>query len=575
MSIKILSRSIGARLLAQIFAFIVIPFTVIVLFLFIAVNNDSATRQKNFSDTVFGQIDGNIRGNIELIRHITQNVLSNNELMRFLTKPYSAGEDYGQYITLIRGYTQAIFSADYRSDIRIYPINETIPMGIGVFYPFDTILNDANVAGFINSNETNIWFSEQDFENFHNPFLFPTTERFVYLEKIFNPSLEFLGIIAFSIPERYFFHDGNVNGINVQSIGKTRFINLTNTIIDESDLIEITTVNKDYFRYNNMHLYSHYPDIFPFQIIIVVPADISVTILKIILICMAIFLSLALFTVIRSIRIVTRKMNDCISEMDESISGNFIGRLKPQGHDELSLIATRINLLLDKIADQIHLIIKKETAGKEAQLMALQHQINPHFIYNTLEVFSSKMKLNGFYSESDALVSFANIFRYNVYSHDMLVSISEELKQAENYMNIQKLSYPNITLEVTIPPELHDMKIPKFIFQPLIENSIIHGTIPKADTVSIVISATKPDDAGNVLFSISDNGRGLDVSMIKHLNETLSSDEINIKATSEDKGSIGLTNINTRLRLHYGDKTFITVHRDKGWTVIRFTVSHS
>ena len=572
MSNKSFVKSIGARLLMQIFAFIVLPFTIVIILLFVSVNNIVVSRQKDLSDKMYSQIDSSIRGNISLTKRITHSVLSNGELVRFMSTPYSEGEDYQQYITLIKGYITAILATDYRSDIRIYTVNTTIPMGVGIFYALDTVINNPAVLSFVESDETGAWLSEQDFNGSeYNPYMFSVTDSFVYLEKIRSSTLDFLGIITFSIPERHFFGE-NTDKVNVQSVEKTRIINMTQTVFDSDALTELIFADRTYYSYKSMYIQNRISDGFPFQIIIISPADISLAILKIVSACMLVFLCLSVFAVIRSIRVVTHKMNECVNEMDASISNNFVGRLNEQGQDEIGRIAGRINLLLDKITDQIQLVIKKETASKEAQIMALQHQINPHFIYNTLEVFSSKMKLHGHYAESEALVSFANIFRYNVSSAETLVTVEEEIRQSYNYMNIQNLSYPNITLSTAIPAELLDTKIPKFIFQPLIENSILHGTVSKTDRLSIMISAERIEKTNRISFSVADNGLGFSEDDAEQLTAALSSAIIDMPSASDGQRSIGLSNINSRLRLHYGDDAYITARRKEGRTVIHFTI---
>jgi two-component system sensor histidine kinase YesM len=183
------------------------------------------------------------------------------------------------------------------------------------------------------------------------------------------------------------------------------------------------------------------------------------------------------------------------------------------------------------------------------------------------------MKILGHYHESDALVAFASIFRYNINSVDILVPLSEEILQAQNYLNIQILSCPNITLSIDIPNELHDVRVPKFIFQPLIENSIQHGMKNKRDALNVLIEAEKLNANDVIVIRVVDDGTGLTDDEIDKLNNDLSSFSLDTISSTETK-SIGLRNINARLRLQYGNDAHITIRRKDGKTVVMFSITY-
>jgi len=123
-----------------------------------------------------------------------------------------------------------------------------------------------------------------------------------------------------------------------------------------------------------------------------------------------------------------------------------------------------------------------------------------------------------------------------------------------------------------VPDELLEMKIPRFIFQPLIENSIIHGTEHKDDALIIQITAKRLEGSENVSFTVMDDGKGMDDGKIRELNEAFTSNN-QIHPASSNASSIGLGNINSRLRLHYGDDSHITIRREDGRTIICFIIA--
>jgi LytS/YehU family sensor histidine kinase len=215
-------------------------------------------------------------------------------------------------------------------------------------------------------------------------------------------------------------------------------------------------------------------------------------------------------------------------------------------------------------------LAKQELVNKDVQLSALQHQINPHFIYNTMEVFSSKMELYGHYAESEAMSSFASIFRSNINIKTSYSTVREELAHIRDYINIQRLAYANLNLLAEIPDELLSCKIIRFVFQPIVENCIIHGSRSKSDALTIVISAERK--AQTISFCISDNGLGMESGQVTRLNEIFKGKAGEESARGRDS-SIGLSNINARLKLFYNDKSRLKVNSipNEG-TSVSFTV---
>src|SRR5690606_1390450 len=118
----------------------------------------------------------------------------------------------------------------------------------------------------------------------------------------------------------------------------------------------------------------------------------------------------------------------------------------------------------------------KERAQKDARLMALQYQINPHFIYNTIEIFGMRMELQGDYETAEAIADFGKMLRYNMSNDYRLATLREEMDHVNNYIRIQKLKHPDhLHLSMDISAHLEQHEVIKFILQPLVENSIKHN----------------------------------------------------------------------------------------------------
>ena len=205
---------------------------------------------------------------------------------------------------------------------------------------------------------------------------------------------------------------------------------------------------------------------------------------------------------------------------------------------------------------------------RQAQYLALQNQINPHFLYNTLESIRSEAMMAGLDSVADMTESLATFFRYTITKVENLVSVEEELQNCETYFSIQQYRFGNrLQLSIQCDPEDRDdiyrFRIPKLTMQPILENSIIHGTELKVGPGRLVISLARTGK--RLLIRISDDGFGMDESRLVSINEKLGKSRFNIAdAKQETKGGFALVNVNNRIRLLFGDEYGIHVFSIQG-----------
>ncbi|MDX8290535.1 histidine kinase [Metabacillus indicus] len=192
---------------------------------------------------------------------------------------------------------------------------------------------------------------------------------------------------------------------------------------------------------------------------------------------------------------------------------------------------------------------------KEAELKALQMQINPHFIYNTLDIIRWKtMRLeNGAGPVSSTIGGFAKLLRYNISIDEGLVKVHEELAHIEQYVGILSLLHDTeISLQKKIEPEeMASWHIPKFIFQPIVENAVIHGKIHQSENGAIHLMMR--EEKGALYIEFSNNGKSITRERAEHIQNKLMNPE-------HEKGSIGLGNIHDRIRLLFGEEYGIKVN---------------
>ncbi len=195
---------------------------------------------------------------------------------------------------------------------------------------------------------------------------------------------------------------------------------------------------------------------------------------------------------------------------------------------------------------------------RQAQYRALQNQINPHFLYNTLESIRSEALVAGLSSVADMTEALAVFFRYTISKVENLVSVEEELQNCETYFRIQQYRFgPRLSLNIECAPEdreaIYRCRIPKLTLQPILENSIIHGTEFKIGAGKLTVKLECTEKLLTIL--VSDDGIGMDEQALSRLNEQLDKSG---RAFQEDKeeqhGGVALMNVNNRIHLLFGEE---------------------
>ena len=194
---------------------------------------------------------------------------------------------------------------------------------------------------------------------------------------------------------------------------------------------------------------------------------------------------------------------------------------------------------------------------RQAQYLALQNQINPHFLYNTLESIRGEALIAGLSGVADMTESLAKFFRYTITKVENLVSVEEELDNCETYFGIQKYRFGDrLQLHIEYDPdeweEIMNCRIPKLTLQPILENSIIHGTELKIGEGNLWIRFRRTEN--RLIITISDDGVGMDEETLAHLNEKLNRGVDAITQQEEKQGGIALANVNNRIHLIFGDE---------------------
>lgn len=204
-----------------------------------------------------------------------------------------------------------------------------------------------------------------------------------------------------------------------------------------------------------------------------------------------------------------------------------------------------------------------ELSLKASQYMALQQQINPHFLYNTLDAIRSDMMIAGEIQLADTIESLSRYFSYTISNMDSLATISEELNNVQDYFHVQEYRFGD-RIQLNIINELEDdmiweQCIPRLTLQPLVENAISHGLekSTRKGTVTIQLIQTER----NLLIHVMDDGEGMDTAELQQLNTRLNMKE---EKKGRDRGGIALVNVNKRIKLLSGEEYGLQVFSQTG-----------
>ena len=247
---------------------------------------------------------------------------------------------------------------------------------------------------------------------------------------------------------------------------------------------------------------------------------------------------------------------ETIHDIAEGEQGKRIDLKKKD--QELLLIAETTNDMLDRLERNIHDIYQLELSQKDANMRALQAQINPHFMYNTLEFLRMYAVMENQNELADIIYEFSSLLRNNI-SDERETTLKQEVEFCRKYSYLCMVRYPkSIAYGFKIDPGLEEMRIPKFTLQPLVENYFAHGVDHRRTDNVISIKALKKE--GYVEILVTDNGRGMPADKLAEIQDKLA--QRTFEHTVDYSGkrqSIGIVNVHERFVLYFGDRYNISV----------------
>lgn len=267
-----------------------------------------------------------------------------------------------------------------------------------------------------------------------------------------------------------------------------------------------------------------------------------------------------------------------LKSMKEFGKGDFSKRVHIEGKDEIAQLGCEYNSMAENIENLVEKVLKMEITQQQAELEFLKMQINPHFLFNTLDTINWMAISSQNMEISEMVMALAELLRTTLKS-DTFVPIETELRTVKNYLMIQEYRFRDkIEVKYIFDENLNQYKkscmLPSLILQPLIENAINHGLEPKITTGMLTLKIYLSDC--QIYFEVQDDGIGIAPQKLKELREeTLK--ELHIEPQKSDKNSyrsgIGLKNVNRRLFYYYGKQSTLQISSKEGTgTIVSFSI---
>ncbi|TVX91540.1 cache domain-containing sensor histidine kinase [Cohnella terricola] len=256
-------------------------------------------------------------------------------------------------------------------------------------------------------------------------------------------------------------------------------------------------------------------------------------------VCLMIGLVLAIL-LSRRLSSPVKRLEACMREIEK---GNFDIRSDILSVNEIGKLSLRFNMMIGKIRELMDRIMVEQEFKRKSEMKALQAQINPHFLYNTLGSIVWMAEKNKMEEVVTMTVALGNLFRASIGKGSELIPIQAEMEHIKHYLTIQKIRYKSMDYQIHVDDRILNFKTLRLILQPLVENCIYHGIKYKTGTGIIQVTGELMEDC--ILLKVIDNGIGMQEEQRERI---LLQDE-----PFEDKG-VGVTNVNERLRLAFGER---------------------
>lgn len=563
------NMKIRTKLIISYLSIVIVTVLIVGVYLISRMNNivvENAIKEGRYNNN---SVKSRMEEVLKLAINTSDMIYQDDNLHSMLKREY---DNYGQVVSAYNEYTILRDYLKYYNEfngVEMYVDNDTLLSATGIFKVTDEIRESSWYNKAIEDKGIITWLYKKD----------ETTGNYSLslVRAINSTSRGHIGVLVISInpnyladivnDERYktsILVDGRVIYSNDLKVGE--IADLGRSEAEASYYYEINeefNENGDHLILNTFKLDKSFNN--TFQVLVNVPVDIitmeSSTVINKGILIIGVAIMSSLIVILYFSKNFSDRINILRSEMHKVVKGNFNIKKSMDGNDEISevyddlyIMIESINKLIDEVyirkIQQEKLMVKQ----KEAEFKMLASQINPHFLYNTLETIRMRAFCSGDRELASIVKKLGKIMRRNLEVSNQNVSFESELELVKNYLEIQELRFKGkVEHEFNIEVNAKKYNILPLLLQPIVENAFVHGLEGTKEKGKIIVSAF--EDFGYLLVEISDNGCGMSRERLEFINDNLG------KTNKKENGhqSIGMGNINERMKIFYGDKYGIHV----------------
>jgi len=562
----------GKLLILFLFAS-VIPLLVFSVYSYTVTERQLVGQTHENMNTMNNQINNNIENRLESYRQISSLLYMDTTLKEYLTQIYIKGIDYVAAYNYINDLLYGVMAAnpDIQS-ITLYPYNETIPSDGLFIKPFDEELKAQNWYSQLDNSYGNAIYSIVTDHTDSEPENIFTLARLLNNHRLNYP----YGILTINVKEDVLYslfaeetrnkdiYIINSDGIILSAQDKSLISKPLNSMIGTGPWMQEAagTVSADIngenslVVFNSMKLGWKTVSVVPFRSIL---AEVQKATNRMLLIS-GINIALAIVLIFLTARYFSNRFLSLYRSIRKMENEEFNFEIKGRGKDEIGQLAEAFHIMKLRLNDLINEVYKKEILKKEADLYALQSQINPHFLYNTLSTISS-LAIRNHDTEVGSIVShLSNFYKTSLNKGKRNILIQKELDITRHYIAIQQMRFDQLfRVHWQIDEMLYPYQTLKLLLQPFVENAINHAVWDDNSTLNIIIRLYRTEN--KICFEVVDDGAGMIKGQAKSA----------LQANTNE--GYGIRNVHERIQLAYGPEYGVVLFSRKGiGTQARITI---
>ncbi|KRF06062.1 hypothetical protein ASG89_20175 [Paenibacillus sp. Soil766] len=541
---------------------IIIPFLTFTYFVYNQMNDKFVSQYQLANQQNMEQLAVNLDSSLLKIESLYSVFQNNNALIEFLRGDYTNDRDLIYYYLkeIVPTISFSYLGEKFVKNITIYPKYEERLINVSGFKSYHELDTISKTSGWNTlSPKKGLWTIDSSME----------VPSLSYFHKIYNDTYSNdLGVLQLTVQPTFFveylqqlrnLHPNNAillvnqdGNIVYQKIDAAFTVNQ----IAEMKSLSIASGNgENRFAHNELLVNSTSLPRLGLTLVEMNKKDAMFTLLRhkfgwiiggcVLLALLTILYYVFVSTLTKRLLLLSRHMRRVEAD---SLHHPYTGRT---GKDEVGFLILSYNAMINRIDELVNRVQRVELLKKEAEFRMLQAQIQPHFLYNTLETMRMLARASGDVTVADMAYSLGDLLRYSLTKQDE-TTLQDELNNVKRYLSIHQIRMQDLECEIFPHEEMLSLKCPRFILQPLVENSILHGLSKRRGAKRIAIRFTIEQDYA--IIEVSDNGSGISEDRLIALRQVLTGEVIAVSEENQVTG-IGLTNVVERVKAYFGGQS--------------------